>query len=823
MNDDLARGPAPLQSFAGSRSPAGRALAFVASALSLGGGAWIAFHHPLSPAIAAGAFLLWSAAAARWPLWWLAGLPAVLPIVDLAPWTGSIMVEEWDLLVLATAAGGYAALALTRAPRIAHAEVAMEEGAWSIPGTSRALVVAFGISTLVALVRGLQDAGFAFQGGRSGYYDALNSLRVLKGFAFACLLMPLFAIQARGAWPQAMRWLFLGLAAAAATAGLATVWERVAFPGLLDFTSDYRVTAQFWEMHVGGAALDGLLALTLPFVVAGLVASKHASTRIAATVLLTLAFYASLVTFSRGLYLALAVEAGLLAALFAWRAADPRRGAALLARTVVIAAAAGVLGWLVFRTGGYRALAAVFGVYGAAVLLPVRRPPLAAWVGGVLGGAVLGGLSILLALVLPRSIYTVYAVAFAACALVWARADRFGASLLPALATGALTWLAIAAAALAGFWGGEDAALDTLLALVACGVVATSTLRSGERAPDRTDATFLLVRLGVPAVVAALVAVFVGGGYMGTRVSTVGTDLEGRIEHWSSGVGMLRGAADWSIGKGLGRFPANYLFNVRDSVFPGSFRLDADAAGRRLTLFGPRYPTSFGDLFRISQRVTPRPGAYVARFDARAAEDVRVHVEICEKQLLYSGRCALATLRIAGKPGEWQHIVAPLDARALGTGSWFAPRLAFFSIAIETSARTVEIANMGLAGPDGAERLRNGDFADGMAHWFFTSDRYHLPWHIKSLPLNVLFEQGIVGLVVFALLVATALIRLVAGSSRREPQAPYLAAAIAGFLVVGAFDSLTDVPRLAFAFWLVLLVALSRRSVRLRRGNVSAS
>ena len=45
----------------------------------------------------------------------------------------------------------------------------------------------------------------------------------------------------------------LGLAGAA----LATVWERTAFTGLLNFSSDYRATALFWEMHVGGTALDG--------------------------------------------------------------------------------------------------------------------------------------------------------------------------------------------------------------------------------------------------------------------------------------------------------------------------------------------------------------------------------------------------------------------------------------------------------------------------------------------------------------------------------------------------------------------------------------
>ena len=54
-------------------------------------------------------------------------------------------------------------------------------------------------------------------------------------------------------------------------AALSVLWERLAFTDLLNFSSDYRVTGLFWEMHIGGAALDGFLALTVPFVARDLV------------------------------------------------------------------------------------------------------------------------------------------------------------------------------------------------------------------------------------------------------------------------------------------------------------------------------------------------------------------------------------------------------------------------------------------------------------------------------------------------------------------------------------------------------------------------
>ena len=77
----------------------------------------------------------------------------------------------------------------------------------------------------------------------------------------------------------------------------------------------------------------------------------------------------------------------------------------------------------------------------------------------------------------------------------------------------------------------------------------------------------------------------------------------------------------------------------------------------------------------------------------------------------------------------------------------------------------------------------------------------------RNLALHVLFDQGIVGLGLFIVLVSGARSRLVV-AARRQPDASYVASALVGFLVVGIFDSLLDVPRVAFLFYLLLFVAL---------------
>ena len=87
---------------------------------------------------------------------------------------------------------------------------------------------------------------------------------------------------------------------------LAVVWERTAYVGLWDFSSPYRATALFWEMHVGGAAIDAYLALAMPFVAWALWTTRSPLRWAAAAALALLAAYACLTTFSRGVYLAVA-------------------------------------------------------------------------------------------------------------------------------------------------------------------------------------------------------------------------------------------------------------------------------------------------------------------------------------------------------------------------------------------------------------------------------------------------------------------------------------------------------------------------------------
>jgi hypothetical protein len=272
-------------------------------------GLWLALAHPISPLLALVGFY----AAAMLALWrpgiWLLAVPACLPFLNFAPWTGWLIFDELDLLLLAVLAAGY--LRLARLPR-------GDAFRWRQPVSfSTAIASAFVLSSFVSLARGLLDAPSQAWSLFQGYGDAANSLRVAKSLLWATLCIPLLADALRQSVAHSCRRLATGMLLGLVVVTLAVLWERAAFPSLFNFTSKYRTTALFWEMHVGGAAIDAYLALATPFAAWALRRARRPWQWAWGALLAVLVTYAGLTTFSRGVYLAM-VAPLLLLGLLLW-------------------------------------------------------------------------------------------------------------------------------------------------------------------------------------------------------------------------------------------------------------------------------------------------------------------------------------------------------------------------------------------------------------------------------------------------------------------------------------------------------------------------
>jgi hypothetical protein len=259
-------------------------------------GAALAVQHPLWPQAVLAVFLGWCLLAAwrpdLWPLVVLAGLP----LLNFSPWSGWFGLDEFDLLVLGAIAGGYGRLA-TRPPVTRPGYFAP----WP-PVVAIATALFVGASG-ISLWRGVTDAGGEFDAFQS-YLDPMNSLRVFKPLLLVLLLVPLIGAELTTSPERAMRRVGAGMWTGLAVVTISVLWERIAYPGLIDFSKRYRAVGLFWEMHVGGAAIDTYLAMAVPFVAWALWSARTRLRWSIAAALALLAAYACLTTFSRGVYIA---------------------------------------------------------------------------------------------------------------------------------------------------------------------------------------------------------------------------------------------------------------------------------------------------------------------------------------------------------------------------------------------------------------------------------------------------------------------------------------------------------------------------------------
>ena len=767
-------------------------------------------QYPIYPLWVAGLMMLSVGVFFIRPTAWLVLLPAALPVVGFAPWSGWITFEEVDILVLAIAAGGYFRVVWHGGARATVKGAGARPAAWVW-----LLAILFVASTLLAMVRGFDDAGgFAF-GWFQGYHEPMNSVRLAKSFLLAVLLLPLWQVVHRERGEQAVSALSTGLLLGLAGASVVALWERLAFPGLLNFSADYRTTGLFWEMHVGGAALDGFLALTVPFAVRALVGAKSKLRGSLAAGVCVLAGYACLTTFSRGVYLA--VPLGLLV-YFALAATNglpqgKRPWTPILAGVLLVIGFMFAAAWM-FQGSGYRGMAALLGSVALMLwLVPVLREFKAGqWWLGAAAGAVLILTAGAIAWALPKGAYVAWVVvaALTAVALVFQRRMPSTGLLTGPLTFGGFLATLGSTGLVANHWGeaaGLQHAWPTLLAVLGVGIVATLWKKPLWPQALRWQAS----TLGAMGMVAAVVGVMGGGAYMSDRFSTGGQDLTGRLVHWQMGRDMLNTPADWWLGKGLGRFAANYFLQGNPTQRPGDYRIATEGDERFLTLVGGLHMLGYGELLRVMQRVPEVGQPTRVQAQVRAAMPVRIRFEVCEKHLLYPDACKALDVDVKASPGKWQAIDVALAGPTVSRGAWYAPKFLAFSAALSTNGGRANLDQIRLSGPDGRNLLTNGDFSEDMARWFFTSDKNHLPWHMKNVFMHVFFDQGLVGLALWGLLVGGALVRLTRGKARQHPLAPTLAAGLVGFVVVGLFDSLLDVPRVAMLFYLMVLLGLSLR------------
>jgi len=809
-----------------------RACLLIVAGLAASACGVLAWHHPLSAPVAWGGSALLALGVAAWPGLWLLGLPAWVPVIGLAPWTGWITFEEADLIVLAVAAGGYGRWALepSRRGRDARQMPAGLGWAWL-------LVLLWTADVALATARGVADAGGWAWAWYEGYRGPMNALRLAKPTLALWLLLPLWlhAANARSkgapgtAHQRAVDRLTWGLALGHGLTALVCLAERLAYTGLLNFSTDYRSTGPFWEMHVGGAALDGFLALTFPFALRLWWRGRGRWARVLGGAITLLGAYACVTTFSRIVYLAVPMGAALMLLLHQ-RGSRPGEGVGvrtLGAGACLVLATVASAAW-VFPLAGYRGMLAVLGCAAMLLQLAPRWPALRK------RDALAACMAAVLLALLPWSALTLLGGKwpYLAFALLAALAGGLGRLAMSASAAARPLWLAVATGAylallgamvgVARNWGGESATWPAAQVAL-CWALGSLGLAASRRAWWPDSLNWQAGVLGAVAMVALVVAVL-GNSYMSSRFETTRGDEQGRMLHWKQALWRLPDDSARWLGQGQGRFLEHFVLQPPPKSRPGDLRLVAPAgpdsadAPPVMRMVTGNHQMGWGELLRLSQRIERPMGLTTVRVTLRNADQLVLHADVCIKHLLYDDGCQTGQLQVpaqAGQaPGVWRTMTIPLVDKPLAADPWWALRWTVFSLSTEGNRLPVDVREISLHDADGRELLSNRRFEQGGARWFFSSDRNHMPWHAKNLAVHLLFEQGYLGLAAMGLLAGLAWWRVALGRARQHPLAPALAAALLGFGVVGTVDSLLDVPRLAMLFWLLCGVALSLKPAR---------
>lgn len=334
-------------------------------------------------------------------------------------------------------------------------------------------------------------------------------------------------------------------------------------------------------------------------------------------------------------------------------------------------------------------------------------------------------------------------------------------------------------------------------------ILALTAVAHGRRAHAKSAVSTIVVAGMAVAGLAVMLAIATSP-FMEARLAAAKTDAGTRTGHWQNAYDMMDPNPGTTLfGMGLGTFPGTLLVKARETASATfSYQRDAGNGFVRLGSGNPLY---------LDQRVAAEGGKrFKFSADLRSAHPkASVTASLCEKSLQTSFACERVTLTV-DKPGPaWEHKEAMINADQLGSGAWFARRPVLLGLSNAQRDGVIEVDNVRLIDEHGRDLISNGDFTLGGARWFFSADD-HKPWHIFSLWVQLLFEQGVFGILAFVVLVGIALAGLARRTWRGDWFSGALLASLVGFLLIGFTESLFDGPRVTTLFFLLVFLGLRR-------------
>ncbi len=331
----------------------------------------------------------------------------------------------------------------------------------------------------------------------------------------------------------------------------------------------------------------------------------------------------------------------------------------------------------------------------------------------------------------------------------------------------------------------------SLLTLIFMGISALVLFAKQSRSPK----TFYQTMIPAMLVVVLVAVPVYQAPFFQSRIQTTQQDFQTRWEHWEDTVNLRStGWVSQLFGMGPGAFPREYyLAHLVPRLLPNyEYRKEGS---------NPYLHITAGRNFYMVQQIQPQAGLeYELSVTLRPeTSQERLTILMCEQALLYAYRCVSQVIR-PDKVQQWGVYRAKI--KYMEEQNWRKARRHIFLALYLPYGRSADFDNISLTDKSGANLLENNDFSSSFARWYFTDDN-HLRWHIENLPLQLWFEQGWIGLLLFLILVGTALAKLMARAWQNDLLAAIYCVSIGGFLLTGLTSSLLDFPKLTFIFYLI--------------------
>ena len=328
------------------------------------------------------------------------------------------------------------------------------------------------------------------------------------------------------------------------------------------------------------------------------------------------------------------------------------------------------------------------------------------------------------------------------------------------------------------------------------------------RSHRRRAAGALAIGLTIVGATIALALPLLSQTSIGQRFSESTQDAGIRLHHWRYDL-ALRDRTLFAdlFGMGVGSFPA--IHQERSIVEPRA------TIARFVSTAGEHYLSLWPDIDLYMEQIATaaQNSDYQFSMRFRTSEPHAFFTVLwCEVWMLTSENCSKNDVNLHALPGQWQTWTTTIHTGPVGTGRHVAglffersTKLVFFTGNAKTYG--VDVTDLSLKDAQGRELLQNGDFAQGADHWFWSEDN-HWQWHTANLAVNILFDQGWLGLIAVAVLLGLSMARLAASIGRGDALSAVYLASIIAFIVTGVTVSTFDQPRLALALYLLCFAVL---------------